>query len=388
MKKKVSIGALLAILLIAGAIGGWQRYREAQLSYMVGQMILLGFRGTSPDDDAVRGIADDIRLGKIGGVILFNIDVEMRNAGLAGDTRDAQIISRNIIDVAQVQKLNEFLSKAALDAGRPPLFISIDQEGGRVARLLPQHGFDFVMPSAQELSMIPSEVIYDKYKELGLKLHGLGFNVNFAPATDVNVNPDSPAIGALGRSYSADAKLVTEYGRMAAGGLYDAGIISSFKHFPGHGSAGTDTHAGLTDITNTWQEYELEPYTAIPDNTMVMVAHVLNKRIDPTYPATLSHKTVNELLREKLGFQGVVITDDLQMGAIYDEYGFAESLRLAILAGNDVLLFGNNLQYTENIGRLVHEEIMKMVHNGDIPRSRIQESYERIIKLKDHVNPH
>jgi beta-N-acetylhexosaminidase len=262
------------------------------------------------------------------------------------------------------------------------LFISIDQEGGRVARLLAQHGFDFVLPAAQDLSALTMPEIYDKYKELGLQLFGLGFNLNFAPDTDVNVNPASPAIGALGRAYSADATLVGEYGRVAANGLNEAGIIASFKHFPGHGSAGTDTHAGLTDITSTWQEYELEPYADVPANTMVMVAHVINGKIDPTYPATLSQKTVNGLLRGQLGFQGVVITDDLQMGAIYDEYGFAEALRLAILAGNDVLLLGNNLTYTENIGRLAHEEIMKMVHNGDIPRERIQESYERIIRLK------
>jgi beta-N-acetylhexosaminidase len=263
--------------------------------------------------------------------------------------------------------------------------VSIDQEGGRVVRLGAEHGFDTKTPSAKEMSNMTMPEISATYRKLGIALHDIGFNVDFAPDTDVDVNPDSPAIGAMGRAFSSDANVVAEYGIAAAGGLSDAGMLSSFKHFPGHGSAMNDTHAGLTDITNTWQEYELKPYYSVPENTMVMVAHVVNRSIDAYYPASLSHKTVDELLRKKLGFDGVVITDDLRMGAIYDTYGFTETLRLSIMAGNDILLWGNNLFYTENIGRQAHSEIMKMVHNGDIPRSRIAESYNRIMKLKNKI---
>ncbi|MCL1892192.1 MAG: glycoside hydrolase family 3 [Alphaproteobacteria bacterium] len=375
---------LIIIAVAVGIAAGIRCWRQHQLSNMVGQMILVGFRGTSPDDAAVKGLAADIKAGKIGGVILFSVDVEQgRAAGFSGDELRAQIKSRNIIDVGQVKKLNEFLSDAARNNGRPPLFVSIDQEGGMVERLKSEHGWNFPMPSAKEQSKLSMAEIATLYDGLGQRLRGLGFNVNFAPVVDVDVNPASPAIGARGRAFSADPERVSEYGRSAAQGLSAAGVLSSFKHFPGHGSAGADTHDGLTDITNTWQPYELEPYGDVPAYTMVMVAHVVNGKIDPDYPASLSHKTIDGVLRGQLGFRGVVISDDLQMGAIYEHYGLTETLRMAIMAGNDILLLGNNLQYTENLGRLAHKEVMKMVRSGKIPRARIKESYYRVMKMKE-----
>jgi beta-N-acetylhexosaminidase len=372
---------LLAAAIVAGA--GWQWLRERQLSNMVGQMILVGFRGATPADASVQELARDIGKGRIGGVILFDVDVEKGGAaGLAGDKLRARTKSRNIIDVAQVKRLNAFLSDAARAGGRPPLFVSVDQEGGKVARLKAEHGFDFAMPTAKKMSKLSSQEITTLYNKLGARLKDLGFNLNFAPCVDIDVNPKSPAIGAMGRAFSKDPNKVARYGQFAAIGLIRAGVMSSFKHFPGHGSAGADTHEGLVDITNAWREYELAPYSSVPDFTMVMVAHVVNGKIDPDYPASLSAKTINGLLREKIGFDGVVISDDLQMGAIYGHYGLTETLRLAILAGNDILLLGNNLKYTENLGRAAHAEIMKMVHDGKIPRARIRESYDRIMKLK------
>ena len=348
-------------------------------------MILVGFRGTSSQDKSVQDLADDIQAGEIGGVILFSVDVERsKSAGFSGDELRAQIKSRNIIDVSQVTELNKFLSDAAHRGKRPPLFISIDQEGGKVVRLKSEHGFNFVMPFAQELSKMPMDKISLLYENLGKQLSALGFNLDFAPCVDVNVNPKSPAIGAMGRSFSSDSERVGEYGITAANAMWNAGVLSSFKHFPGHGSAGTDTHEGLTDITNTWSDDELVPYKFVPEHTMVMVAHVMNKNID-SVPASLSPKWINEILRQKLGFDGVVISDDLQMGAIYKEYGLTETLHMAILSGNDILLLGNNLQYTENLGRIAHDEIMKMVNSGKISRSRIRESYKRIMKMKEKI---
>ena len=374
---------LIVLIIIAVAIAGFFWHRERQLSNMVGQMILVGFRGVGPDDASVKDLAKDIRAGKIGGIILFSVDVELgRAAGFTGDALRAQTKSRNIIDVDQVKNLNEFLSRAARNGGRPPLFVSIDQEGGKVVRLKPEHGFDFEMPSAKDMSKMSITDIAELYEGLGTRLKDLGFNLNFAPCVDVDVNPASPAIGAMGRAFSSDPVLVSEYGSVAANRLAAAGMLSSFKHFPGHGSAGADTHDGMVDVTNTWKEYELDPYKSVPDFTMVMVAHVINGHLDPDFPASLSPATINGLLREKMGFDGVVISDDLQMGAIYEHYGLAETLRLAILAGNDIALLGNNLKYSENLGRIAHAEIIKMVHEGKIPRARIKESYDRIMKIK------
>ncbi|MCL2748998.1 MAG: glycoside hydrolase family 3 [Alphaproteobacteria bacterium] len=385
MKKPIKILIIVAVA-IGVIVGVAHHFRQQALSHMVGQMILVGFRGTTPDDAAVKDLAADIKAGKIGGIILFNVDVEQGlAAGLSMPEVRKQIKSRNIIDVDQVKRLNEFLSDAARQGGRLPLFVSIDQEGGAIVRLVPEHGFDMVMPSAKEQSKLDMNQINSLYAELGGRLHVLGFNVNFAPCVDVDVNPESPAIGARGRAFSANPERVSEYGHAAADGLKKANVLSSFKHYPGHGSAGTDTHDGMTDITKTWQEYELEPYENVPAYTMVMVAHVVNGRIDPDFPASLSQKTINGLLRGQLGFRGVVISDDLQMGAIYNHYGLAETLRMSIMAGTDILLLGNNLQYTENLGRIAHTEIMKMVKEGKIPRSRIQESYDRIKKMKQTI---
>ncbi len=382
--KKIII-ASLAFLIVAAGVGGCFYYREQKLSDMVGQMILVGFRGTSPNDTSVKDLANDIRDGKIGGVILFSVDVEQGRAkGLSAAELRAQSKSRNIIDTIQVKKLNAYLSDAARQGGRPPLFVSIDQEGGRVIRLGPEHGFDFKMPSARDMSKMKMKDIFKLYTDLGVRLRQLGFNLDFAPCVDLDVDPKSPAIGAMGRAFSNDPARVARYGAIATMGLTRGGVLSSFKHFPGHGSAGTDTHDGMTDITKTWSESELVPYKTVPKSAMVMVAHVVNENFD-TLPASLSPKMIGDVLRGRLGFRGVVISDDLQMGAIYENYGLTETLRMAILAGNDILLLGNNLKYTENLGRVAHDEVMKMVHDGKIPRARIRESYDRIIKIKQKI---
>jgi beta-N-acetylhexosaminidase len=380
------VGIILAFAMFSvGTYATIENYRERKLSDMVGQMILVGFRGTMPEEESVKDLAADIKDGKVGGVILFSVDVEKgKAAGFSGVELRAQTKSRNIIDTAQVRKLNAFLSDAARAGGRPSLLVSIDQEGGLVERLRPEHDWGYPVPSAKEQSKLSMSEITELYRGLGLRLKDLGFNVDFAPAVDIDVNPNSPAIGAMGRAYSANTARVSEYGHAAADGLKAAGMLSSFKHFPGHGSAGTDTHDGITDITDTWTTKELSPYRAVPEWTMVMVAHVVNRNVD-SLPASLSPKWINGVLRDELGYKGVVITDDLQMGAIYNEYGLAETLRLAIAAGNDILLLGNNLQYTENLGRMAHTEIIKLVKNGKIPRARIKESYNRIIKLKGKI---
>jgi len=378
----------LTLLLAVGVWLGIREYRRAQLNKMVGQMILVGFRGTSPDDESVRELANDIRAGRIGGVILFSFDVASGVAdGIPRNEIRWQTKSRNIIDIDQVRELNDYLQNAA--SARPPLFVSIDFEGGRISRILPEHRFDFVLDSAKELAAnYPPETVGEMYYELGIRLRDLGFNVNFAPTVDVDINPHSPAIGAMGRAFSDDAALVTKYGRAASDGLARANIIYSLKHFPGHGSADVDSHHGTVDITNTWVESELIPYRELARTDMpgmVMVAHVFKKTLDAEFPASLSPKIVDGMLRTDIGFDGVVITDDLQMGAIYEHYGLRETLRLAILAGNDIMLLGNCMTYTENLGRIAYGEIIDMVRRGEIPRSRIKESYRRIIKLKGDI---
>ncbi|QGY41940.1 glycoside hydrolase family 3 [Pseudodesulfovibrio cashew] len=338
---------------------------------MIGQMLMAGFRGYTVDDDST--IMRDIRERHLGGVILFDRDM---TAWLDK--------GRNIKDPAQVKGLITKLKSAA----HIPLLVAVDQEGGRVQRLKETYGFT-PTPSAQELGAGPDEGVSAAADVVGRTLQEAGFNLDFAPVADVNVNPESPAIGALGRSFSADPDRVAECDGLFLRGLASHGVLGCLKHFPGHGSAGTDSHKGVTDVTATWSKDELTPYRKLIGKgaaKVIMTAHIFNARLDPVYPATLSRKVIGGLLRGELGFDGVVITDDMDMGAITEMYGREEAVRLAIEAGADILLFGNNLRFDPDVVRKAHAIIRRLVDTGAIPRERIELSYSRIMSLKAFLN--
>ena len=201
--------------------------------------------------------------------------------------------------------------------------------------------------------------------------------------------PASPAIGRLGRSFSADPQAVAAHGAAFADGLNDAGIVAVFKHFPGHGSARADSHKGVTDISATWSERELSPYRSAlgrPGQRMVMTGHLFHAGLDPAFPATLSPSVINGLLRGRLGYDGVVVTDDLQMDAIAAEYTLEEVVLRAIGAGADILLFGNNLEYDPAIVAKVQAVIVRAVEDGTLSRARLEASWRRILKLKQQMS--
>jgi beta-N-acetylhexosaminidase len=218
-------------------------------------------------------------------------------------------------------------------------------------------------------------------------LRSSGFTTDFAPVVDVNVNPQSPAIGALGRSYSSNPQTVALHSQAFIDQFHVRGLMTTLKHFPGHGSATTDSHQQLPDITGTWADSELIPYRSLIGShsvDMVMVGHLYNAHIDSLYPTSLSKRAITGLLRDTLGYQGVVITDDLyNMKAITDLYGREEAASLSINAGTDILLYVSNLM--ENGTSLLHhmiDTIEARVTSGAIPMSRIDESYQRIQALK------
>lgn len=220
-------------------------------------------------------------------------------------------------------------------------------------------------------------------------LTGVGFNLDFAPCVDLNVNSQSPAIGALGRSFSADPRRVSADAQAFAQGLGSAGVLSCLKHFPGHGSAAGDSHLGFTDVTTTWDSSEPVPYRALIGQDavdMVMTAHVFNAALDPEYPASLSWRITTGLLRGDLGFTGVIVTDDLQMRAVTDKYSLEQTVRLALDAGADILLFGNNLAYDPDLPAKVQGILVDLVRTGSVPEPRVQESYARIMGLKKKLN--
>jgi beta-N-acetylhexosaminidase len=202
----------------------------------------------------------------------------------------------------------------------------------------------------------------------------------------VNVNPQNPIIGSLGRSFSADPKEVTEHALAFIEGMHQNNIITALKHFPGHGSSLNDSHLGMVDVTNTYQEYELNPYKEIISRGLadtIMTAHIVNRNIDLNFPATLSAKFLQDLLRGQLGFEGVIISDDMQMGAIIKNYGFSEAIVRAVKAGCDLLIISNNVSfYDETAPYTAVDSIFKAVKAGEIEEERIVESYNRIRQLK------
>ena len=339
------------------------------LDVMIGQMVMTGFRGdgANPDDPELRAVLEDIRTGHIGGVIFFDRDWQTKKRG------------RNITSTKQTARLCALLQKNA----PIPLFIAVDQEGGRVRRLRPEHGFPDT-PSARELGEKSPEETRKAARAMGTALKQLGININFAPVADVAVHPASPAVGALGRAFSGTPEEAADHAAAFMDGLAAARVIGSYKHFPGHGSAAADSHHTLTDITETWSEAELALYKRLPANGpfMVMTGHLMHKGLDAEYPASLSRKITTDLLRNTLGWQGVVVTDDLEMDAINLFYPMEERILLAINAGVDIILFGNNLRHTPDQGRRIHAAITKLVRSGKISPERIAESWARIRALK------
>lgn len=350
-----------------------------ELKRLAGQMLLVGFRGAEPLDALGQPLPILRRVAELnlGGVILFD-----RDAALG--TPD-----RNIKNPEQVRRLTSALSLAATNAGLPPLFIAVDQEGGRVQRLKPVNGFPD-NPAAADLCP-EAEGTVDTASALaagaatGSVLRKAGFNLDFAPVCDVNVNQDNPVIGKIGRSFSADPKHVAACAGAFAQGLQGQGVLTAAKHFPGHGSSTSDSHLGFTDVTETWTEAELLPFAEFIRTgraDMVMTAHVFNARLDPKHPATLSRAVITGLLRKRLGFAGVVVTDDLQMRAVASSYGLKEALGLAVSAGADILLIGNNLEHDPDIASKALDVLMELVAEGVISPERIRESAARVQALK------
>ncbi len=344
---------------------------DAPLARKVGELIMVGFRGTGPASSAQ--ILDQVRAGQVGGVVLFDVDV--LTAG-----------PRNVESPEQLRGL-----VAALQAAAPsPLLVGIDQEGGRVSRLTEQKGFPPRALSAQQLGDRSSvEQTRAQARQTARTLADAGINLNFAPVVDLNRNPSSPAIGALGRSYSADPAVVAAHAGAVVEEHRGARVLTALKHFPGHGSAGADSHLGLVDVSDTWAPVELDPYRALVREgkaDMVMTAHVFNRHLDARWPATLSPPTL-ERLRDEIGFRGPVISDDLQMGAISDEYGLETAVRQALLAGVDILLFANNnpRAYEPDIAPRVVEIVTSLVREGVVTEQRIDESLERVRAIKQRI---
>lgn len=338
---------------------------EPNLDQMLGAMLMLGFRGAAlgADDPFLKMVAE----GKIGNVILFDRDVTEGKP-------------RNITSPEQVKKLAASLREVAPGS----IFIGIDQEGGQVRRLKPQKGF-FDLPSAQAMGQGSPHATLEIASQLGHELKDLGINLDLAPVVDVDSNPYNPAIGRLGRSFGTDAENVARQALAFGQGLARNGVAPTLKHFPGQGCATEDSHLGLPDISTCWNaEVDLRPYADIFQQGwpgLVMTGHLFHKGLDPDLPATLSKRIVTGLLRQGLGWEGVVVSDDLQMKAIADGRSLQEIMHLAIDAGVDILLLGNNLEWDEELPQKAWTAIRGLVDDGRISEKRVRQSWDRIAAL-------
>jgi len=346
-----------------------QTQSGSTLDQMIGEMIILGFRGTKIN--GFSKIVKDINEYNIGGIILFDYDVPSKSS------------PRNIENPKQTKKLIEDIKKLTCR----DLLIAVDAEGGYVNRLKAKYGF-MQIESAQTMGKDDPKNTFIKVAPLGIELAYLGINLNFAPVVDVNINKDNPVIGHIERSYSDDPVKVYEHAGYFIDAMHEFNIITAIKHFPGHGSSTEDSHLGLVDVTDTYnEETELFPYKKLIEENktdIIMTAHIMNRNIDSVNPATLSSIFLKDILRDKLKFQGVIVSDDMQMGAIVENFGFEEAIIKAINAGCDLLIFSNNGSiYDENIAQKAVEIIEKATKEGKIPEEKIINSYKRIKELKE-----
>ena len=336
---------------------------DAELKKMIGHMLVVGFDEATIN--AQSPILKELQTYELGGVILFDRFYKERNR------------TKNISSPEQLKELTKQLNHYE----KKPLLISIDQEGGRVARLKPSYGFTEI-PSAFALSKTSLEHAKNVYTSMAQMLKEHGINCDFGPVVDLAVNDKNSVIVGLERSYGKESETVVNYAKIFIDALKSNGVISVLKHFPGHGSSLGDSHLGFVDVTQTWSERELEPYQKLIDAnavSMIMSAHVFNAKLDATYPATLSYAINTTLLREKMHYNGVLISDDLQMEAIAKYYSLKETVTLAINSGIDMLLFGNQLSQTKTDE--IVETIFIQVKNGAIPYDRIVEANGRIERL-------
>ncbi|WP_440119166.1 beta-N-acetylhexosaminidase [Paenibacillus sp. QZ-Y1] len=326
---------------------------QLSLKEKIGQMILAGVQGTALDDQARQMITDQ----KVGGIIFYANNVTT----LQGTAKFVQSI------------------KDANRANPVPIFMSVDQEGGKVSRM-PE--IVESIPSNGQVGKAKDDDLAETMGELlARQVKLIGFNVDFAPVLDVNSNPNNPVIG--DRSFGSSAELVSRMGIAEMKGLRSEGIIPVVKHFPGHGDTSVDSHLDLPVVNKTEKQLaQLEwiPFQAAVKEQVeaVMVAHILYPKLDPDHPASLSDVIIGQHLRGKFKYDGVVITDDLSMGAIAKNYKLSEAAVETVQAGSDILLVAHSYESAKTI----FDTLMSAVKSGKIAETRIDESVYRILALK------
>lgn len=331
------------------------------LEQKVGQLFVIGFTGSKLTPE----LREMIEQYHVGSVILFSLN-------------------QNIESPQQIAQLDHDLQTAAINSGHTGLFICIDQEGGRVTRLFENRGFT-EFPSAMAIGATGKPENAERLaRAIAVEMKALGLNVNFAPVLDVNNNAVNPIIGT--RSFSSDPNIVAKFGVAFLKGLQSEGILAFGKHFPGHGDTGTDSHIALPTVPHNRERLaaiEFVPFKAAMQNDVagIMTAHVTFPAIDPTekLAATLSPKILSGLLRDEMKYDGLLVTDSLEMGAIGESgYPPPKAAATALKAGADLLLFNKGFDDHKKAIAL----IIAQVKSGEIPQARLDEAVKRILIAK------
>jgi beta-N-acetylhexosaminidase len=331
-----------------------EQIKNMTLNEKVGQMVMVGLDGYAIDDSA-RTMVESYQ---VGGFILFGRNVES---------------SEQLLDLINSLKRSNSKNKA-------PLFLSVDEEGGKVSRM---PGELKKLPANKTIGKVNNvEFSYKIGSILAEEVKSFGFNMNFAPVLDINSNPQNPVIG--DRSFGSDGKIVSELGVQTMRGIQAGGVIPVVKHFPGHGDTSVDSHVDLPSVDNDMdrlKSFELVPFKEAIQNQAdaVMVAHILLNKIDPQNPASLSKIIITDFLRKQLNFSGVIITDDMTMGAIVKNYDMGDAAVKSVNAGSDIVLVCHG--YDSEVA--VIDALKKAVQDGVISEDRMNESVYRILKLKN-----
>lgn len=324
------------------------------LDEKIGQLVISGFYGTDLDEHILKLIKEN----KISGIILFD---------------------RNVKDSNTLLFLNNSLKESNKN-NKLPLFISTDEEGGPVTRMPKDIKR---LPNNKYIGNLnDTDLSYKVGEILGDKLSFFGFNMNFAPVLDINSNPNNPVIG--DRSFGNNKDIVANLGTSTMKGIQSKNIISVVKHFPGHGDTSVDSHINLPVVNydiNRLKSFEFVPFkTAIQNGAdAVMVGHILLSKVDSKYPSSMSYEIVTNILRKDLGFNGLVVSDDMTMGAITENYSIEEASIKSINAGVDLLLVCHNYENTENVLKALKEAVL----NGTISKERLDNALYNIISIKE-----
>ena len=373
MKKTILLLCAAMMALVPVMAQSQQLPGDSLLRREVARMLLVGFTGNTinSQSDAARYVRDL----HVGGVILFDLDL----------TGTRKLGSRNVTSKEQLTQLTSDLQSYADE----PLIIAADQEGGLVCRLKTQYGFKPTVNALYLGTTDNRDTTMFYAQQIAQELSQCGVTLNLAPVLDVHLD-NNPHLGHYKRCFSTDVDVITRHAAWMIDAHHSQGVLCAVKHFPGQGNATGDSHLELVDVTNQWTPQELEPYKRlIAQNKIdvVMTAHIYNHQLDPDYPATLSSKTIGGVLRDQLGFDGVVVSDDMYMEGILSQHSVPEAFALAINAGVDLLLVGNNIDtgFEANRPFQLVDMIVDLVKTGRVPYERIHQSSERIKRLKTKI---